>query len=299
VAPVAEEPGEPAAPAPEPEPAPPPTTAPNPTAEAQLPPGEQKEFPEHAASLVAVAEEEFKGFSDTELQLLFMFGPFRLTDKASAGAPIFTFQHFSTFKYGSNFFFLDVEGQAANPNWHFWDEKSGLYFEYAPSLSLTRMGLLSLPKDFVLSDISPTGQLNLGYAPGSFPVNRVWLGGLILSWKVPGFVTFDTQFLARGEKTYDVSWQFTLVWYAPFKIGGVSFEARGFLDFWRTIKDEDVPGTEDKWVLLTQPQFVVKLGPVYVGAELDIRHDFPRKEFFTGKSNSWDIRLGPMLLFDF
>jgi hypothetical protein len=254
-----------------------------------------------AAGLIAVPEtpEEFKGFSDTELQLLFMFGPFKLTDKASAGAPIFTFQHFSTFKYGSNFFFLDVEGQSANPNWHFWDEKSGLYFEYAPSLSLTRLGLFELPKGFVLSDISPTAQLNLGYTPGSFPINRVWLGGLILSWSVPGFVTFDTQLLARAEKTYDVSWQLTIVWYAPFKIGDVQLEARGFLDFWRTRKDNDSPGTEDKWVLLTQPQFVVKAGPIFLGVELDIRHDFPRKDFFTGKSNTWDIRLGPMILFDF
>jgi hypothetical protein len=269
---------------------------PGPSSEAVDPANPQ--LPEKPVASLVSEPEEFHGFSDTELQLLFMFGPFKLTDKASAGAPIFTFQHFSTFKYGSNFFFLDIEGQPANPNWHFWDKNSGLYFEYAPSLSLHRLGLLPLPKDFVLSDISPTGQLNLGYAPGGFPVNRVWLGGLIFSWKIPGFVTFDTQFLARGESTYDLSWQLTLVWYAPFKIGGVSFEARGFLDFWRT-KKNDEPGTEDKWVLLTQPQFLVKVGPLSIGTELDIRHDFPRKEFFAGKSNTWDIRLGPMILFDF
>ncbi len=91
-------------------------------------------------------EPEFQGFSDTELQALFMFGPQRLVDDGSIGAPILTFQHFSTFRWGSNFFFLDVEGQRANPNWHFWDEKFGLYFEYAPELSLTKIGLFTLPQ---------------------------------------------------------------------------------------------------------------------------------------------------------
>jgi hypothetical protein len=52
-------------------------------------------------------------------------------------------------------------------------------------------------------------------------------------------------------------------------------------------------------VLLAQPQFVVKAGPLFLGVELDIRHDFPRRDFYAGKSNTWDIRLGPMILFDF
>lgn len=54
-------------------------------------------------------------------------------------------------------------------------------------------------------------------------------------------------------------------------------------------------------VVLAQPQIVVQVGPVYLGAEFDIRHDFPRKDFFTaqGKTNTWDIRLGPMAMFNF
>ena len=237
-------------------------------------------------------------FSDTELQVLFMFGPQRLNDRASSGAPILTFNHFSTNSWGSNFFFLDVESQPASPNWHFLDEQFGLYFEYAPTLSLTKLGLLSLPQDGLLADVQVTGQLNLGYAPGGFPVNRVWLSGLVVDWNI-GFATFETQFLVRKERTYDTSWQLTIVWFQPFSIGGLSGEFRGFFDMWRGTENEDEPGTEDKLVVLTQPQVIFKVGPVYLGAEFDIRHDFPRKDFFEEDESTWDIRLGPMLVFNF
>jgi hypothetical protein len=246
-------------------------------------------------------EPEFQGFSDTELQALFMFGPQRLNDDAAAGAPILTFQHFSTFRWGSNFFFLDVEGQGANPNWHFWDEKFGLYFEYAPTLSLTKLGLFTLPEGIILRDLAPTVQLNLGYTPGGFEINQVWLGGLAVNWNLPGLAVFETQFLARKENQYGTTWQVTIAWLAPFSIGPVPLEFRGFFDIWQTSADSDEPGTEDKLVVLTQPQIVVQVGPVYLGAEFDIRHDFPRKDFYTSQdmSNTWDIRLGPMAMFNF
>jgi hypothetical protein len=246
-------------------------------------------------------EPEFQGFSDTELQVLFMFGPQRLNDSAAKGAPILTFQHFSTYRWGSNFFFLDVEGQGANPNWHFWDEKFGLYFEYAPTLSLTKLGLFTLPESIVLRDIALTAQLNLGYAPMGFEISQVWLGGVALNWNIPAFAVFETQFLGRKEHRYDATWQVTIAWLAPFDLGGVPIEFRGFLDVWHTSANPDEPGTEDKLVVLTQPQVVVKVGPVYLGAEFDIRHDFPVKAMYTGqgKSNTWDIRLGPMAMFNF
>lgn len=247
-------------------------------------------------------EPEFQGFSDTELQVLFMFGPQRLNDSGAKGAPILTFQHFSTYRWGYNFFFLDVESRGANPNWHFFDEKFGLYFEYAPTLSLTKLGLFTLPEDIVLRDLALTGQLNLGVTPGGpFEINQVWLGGLVVNWNIPGFAMFESHFLGRKERQYGLTWQLTFAWLVPFSIGPVPAEIRGFFDIWHTSKNDDEPGTEDKLVVLTQPQIVVKLGPVYVGAEFDIRHDFPRKDFYTsqGMSNTWDIRLGPMAMFNF
>jgi hypothetical protein len=241
----------------------------------------------------SAAPPAFQPFSDTEFQLLGMFGPARVVDDASDGAFILTFQHFSTWEYGYNYFFLDVESQ---PPWHFFDERFGMYFEYSPTLSLNRLGLIPLPSDGIINDLSLTMQLNLGYAVGGFEISRVFLEGLVLNWGVPGFPVFETHFLARQERNYGVTWQFTFVWLMPFSFG----EFRGFADIWQTRENEDEPGTEDKLVLLSQPQLLFNLANhLQLGAELELRHDFPGKFAYAGESSTWDFRVGPMLLFNF
>jgi hypothetical protein len=241
----------------------------------------------------SAAPPKFQGFSDTELQVLGMFGPARLVDSPTDGAFILTFQHFSTWELGYNFFFLDVEGQR---NWHPYDEKFGLYFEYSPTLSFNKLGITSFTNDDIINDLSLTLQLNLGYAVGGFEINRVFLEGLVLNWSVPGAPVFETHFLARQEHNYDVTWQFTFVWLVPFSAG----EFRGFMDIWQTRENSDSPGTEDKLVLLSQPQLLFNIGShLQLGAELELRHDFPGKFLYTGESSTWDFRVGPMLLFNF
>ena len=249
------------------------------------------------ASPPADSPPQFQGFSDTELQVLGMFGPARAPndaiDSASDGAFILTFQHFSTWELGYNFFFLDVESQ---PSWHFYDEAFGLYFEYAPTLSLNKLGITSLTNDDIINDLSLTVQLNLGYAPGGIEVNSVFLEGLVLNWNVPGWPVFETHFLARQQHTYGLTWQFTFAWLMPFSFG----EFRGFMDIWQTRENEDEPFTEDKLVLLTQPQLIFQLGKhFYAGAELEIRHDFPGKFLYRPDQSTWDFRVGPMLVFNF
>jgi len=241
----------------------------------------------------SAAPPAFQAFSDTELQLLGMFGPARLVDDPTDGAFILTFQHFSTWELGYNYFFLDVESQ---PPWHFYDEAFGLYFEYSPTLSLNKLGLTSLTSDDIINDLSLTVQLNLGYAPGGFEINRVFLEGVVLNWSVPGAPVFETHFLAREEHNYGVTWQFTFVWLVPFSIG----EFRGFMDIWQTRQNDDEPGTEDKLTLLTQPQLLFNLGKQFqAGVELELRHDFPSKALYANESSTWDFRVGPMLLFNF
>lgn len=241
----------------------------------------------------SAAPPEFQAFSDTELQLLGMFGPARLVDDATDGAFILTFQHFSTWELGYNFFFLDVESQ---PPWHFLDEGFGMYFEYAPTLSFNKLGITSLTSDDIINDLSLTVQLNLGYTVGGFEINRVFLEGLVLNWSVPGAPVFETHFLARQEHNYGVTWQFTFAWLVPFSFG----EFRGFLDVWQTRQDEDEPGTEDKLTLLSQPQLLFNLGKHFqVGAELELRHDFPATFLYAEESSTWDFRVGPMAMFNF
>ena len=241
----------------------------------------------------AEAPPAFQSFSDTELQLLGMFGPARLVDDATDGAFILTFQHFSTWELGYNFFFLDIESQ---PPWHFYDERFGLYFEYAPTLSLNKLGLTALTSDDIINDLSLTLQLDLGYAVGGFEINRVFLEGVVLNWSVPGAPVFETHFLARQEHHYGVTWQFTFAWLVPLSFG----EFRGFLDIWQTRQDDAEAGTEDKLVVLSQPQLLLNLGKHFqAGAELELRHDFPGKFAYANKTSTWDFRVGPMLLFNF
>lgn len=249
------------------------------------------------ASPPAETPPRFQAFSDTELQVLGMFGPARApndaNDEASDGAFILTFQHFSTWELGYNFFFLDVESQ---PPWHFYDENFGMYFEYAPTLSLNKLGLTSLEPDDIINDISLTLQLNLGYTVGGFEINRVFLGGIVLNWGVPGSPVFETHFLARQEHNYNLTWQLTFVWLMPFSFG----EFRGFMDIWQTRENEDNPGTEDKLVLLAQPQLIFRLvDHLYAGAEFELRHDFPGKFLYDEGQSTWDFRVGPMVMFNF
>jgi len=219
--------------------------------------------------------------------------PILLGHRATDGAFILTFQHFSTWELGYNFFFLDIESQ---PPWHFYDERFGLYFEYAPTLSLNKLGLTALTSDDIINDLSLTLQLDLGYAVGGFEINRVFLEGVVLNWSVPGAPVFETHFLARQEHHYGVTWQFTFAWLVPLSFG----EFRGFLDIWQTRQDDAEAGTEDKLVVLSQPQLLLNLGKHFqAGAELELRHDFPGKFAYANKTSTWDFRVGPMLLFNF
>lgn len=131
---------------------------------------------------------------------------------------------------------------------------------------------------------------------GGFEINRVFLGGVVLNWSVPGAPVFETHLLARQEHDYGLTWQFTFAWLVPFSIG----EFRGFFDLWQTRQDDDTPGTEDKLTILSQPQLLFNLGGHFqAGVELELRHDFPSKALYAGESSTWDLRVGPMLMKNF
>jgi hypothetical protein len=206
---------------------------------------------------------------------------------------VITFQHFSTWKYGSNFFFLDLSG---GDHLDFFRREVGLYLEYAPVISLQKLAGLSLGTGQPLSDIGPTAQINTGRTPKGFEINRVFLEGVDLAWKVPGFVAFDTQLLARQEKDYGSSWQLTWVYEAPFTLGSTRWRFRGFLDLWRR-RGVASRGTRSSTVLLAQPQLLVDLGTrrLQLGVELEPSHAFPLVEVHPG----WGLAVSPMLRWEF
>lgn len=207
---------------------------------------------------------------------------------------VLTLQHFSLWKYGTNFFFLDVadQGGLADP----FEERPGLYLEYAPVLSLGGLGVLQ-PGGGVLRDVGVTAQLNVGWTSGdpSFPIDRVFLEGVELVWTVPGFAVFNTQLLARQEQGHDPSWQVTWVYALPFAAGPADGVLTGFLDVWRRSPEQ---GDDDYTVLLAQPQLLFDLASPELGAsflqlgvELEPSRNFPLRAVNDG----WNVAVSPML----
>jgi hypothetical protein len=224
--------------------------------------------------------------STTEAQLLATFNEPGTHDPYW----VITLQHFSTWAYGSNFFFLDLTD---SPDLDFYADQPGLYLEYAPVLSLGALGVLSPGEGAVLRDVGVTAQINAGWTSGGFPIDRVYLEGVELAWSVPGFAAFNTQLLARQEHGYDPSWQFTWVYAPPFVIGPADGVVSGFLDVWRRDGEE----VEGSTVVLAQPQVLFTLGSpepgesfLQLGAELEPSRDFP-----TPLNEGWNLAVSPML----
>lgn len=202
-----------------------------------------------------------------------------------------TLEHFSTWRYGSNFFFVDVTGA---PDLDFFSEQPGIYAEYAPVVSLGSMGLHARGP---LRDVGVTAQLNAGWTPGGHPIDRTFLEGVSLSWSVPGFRVFETQALARQERGSDASWQMTWVYNLPLTAAGKRGTIKGFLDLWR----RERPGREAVTIVLAQPQFLLDIGgtpeapAIQVGVELEPSRNFPAPELSSG----WNIAFSPMARFVF
>jgi hypothetical protein len=199
-----------------------------------------------------------------------------------------TLQHFSTWRYGSNFFFADVSG---GPDLEVADTNLGVYLEYAPVLSLQRLG--AFPGSGPLRDIGPTVQVNGGWTPSGLQIDRVFLEGVELAWSVPGFVVFNTQLLARQERGYHGSWQATWVYDLPVRLGPARGQLSGFMDVWRR-----TDGGEASTVMLAQPQLLVTLGSpdpgesfLQVGVEVEPSHDFPAREVRPG----WNVAVSPVV----
>ncbi len=227
-----------------------------------------------------VAEEE-RYFSYTELQV------HADLDREPIKSDIWTLtlEHTSEWKYGDNYFFLDIEGKPDSKA-----EADTLYFEYAPRFSLDNIfGSKMLPGTF-LGELYATIQYN---DSGHELTNAVWLYGISLDFT--GHTNFgfsNLHFLVREEKTQAISYQLTLAWGQPFYVGDWAFAFSGFLDLW-----ED----NHRRILLTEPQLRMSLSNLFgrdnflsnasIGTELEISKDF------FGKGYGWEVN--PTLFFVF
>ena len=210
----------------------------------------------------AQAAEDY--FSMTELQLHLD------ADRKPLDSDIWTatFEHFSEWRYGDNFFFLDAEGEpdlSASPD--------TLYFEYAPRLSLNRMFDRQTASGGILGETYLAAQYN--GSDRSF-INQVWLYGASVDFAGrPHYGFSNLSLYVRREETQDTAWQVTLAWGQPFHLGNWRLVFQGFLDYW-----ENDAGT----VLLTEPQLRIPLSnflsadnvlaKASIGTEIEISRDF-------------------------
>ena len=157
-------------------------------------------------------------WSTTNVQLLHGEG-YELGDNSMT---ILTVEHANGWKYGDNFFFLDVSNPAS--------QGTGYYAEFSPRLSLGKIS----GKDMsfgIVKDVLVAGTLEMGEDL------RAYLLGIGLALDLPKFAFADINFYYReSERDWlveqtDAGAQVTIDWLLPFQIGGQKMAFEGFVDY--------------------------------------------------------------------
>ncbi len=163
---------------------------------------------------------------------------------------IVTLEHANGWKYGDNFFFVDI----TNPDRDGENTGTEFYGEISPRLSFSKISGRDLSFGIV-QDFLITTTVEIGDAGSGF---HNYLYGLAVDLKLPGFAFFQVNWYVRNEVTAgtDLGQQVTLVWLVPFSIGPVDFAFEGFLDY---AYGNDP--SEDN--LLTAPRLLVDVGKFF------------------------------------
>jgi nucleoside-specific outer membrane channel protein Tsx len=174
-------------------------------------------------------------------------------DKAS----IITLEHADGWKYGDNFFFVDItnpdrQGDTADFAGANAKSTGEYYAELSPRLSFGKI----LGKDLSIgpfSDFLFTSTLEIPqFSSGS---EQTYLYGLAADLKMPQFAFFQINLYLRDNQAAALGdgYQVTLAWGIPFDIGATKFSFEGFFDYaW------DQKGLADN--IISAPRFLVDLG---------------------------------------
>ena len=162
-----------------------------------------------------------------------------------------TLEHFSTWKYGANFFFVDMtKANYGNNGFAGKRDSNKVYAEWAPRLSLSAMTGNNLSFSFI-NDVHLAGQLNRGE---DFNAELAGVGAML---DVPSFNFVEFNVYARDDNFNDKTSQLTVAWNATYNIGfPLVFE--GFVDYF---------GVDDGSTVIFQPRLL--LDSKYFRKELD------------------------------
>ncbi len=205
---------------------------------------------------------EAQNFATTEIALLYgdkSFGDgfhlgkngFGETSRLTA-----TVEHFSTWAYGDNFFFVDIFKDFDGPG---TGRDTDFYGEIWEHLSFTKITGISFGDNFIIRDINLGGGINVG--------NDVLIGaiGPRIDFNLPWFDFFTVGVYAYDNwedpfnRDLDTTYQVTIVWQAPIiRNDRINLWTQGFVDF---IGDQGPVKSQIVW----QPQVRLDLGQALGG----------------------------------
>ena len=188
-----------------------------------------------------------------------------------------TVEMFKPDKWGSTFFFIDMNYDADNGK-----TVSLAYWEIARALAIGKS-----PFAAHVEFNGGFGQFNATPFNGAYSINNAWLGGLEYSKNNSDFtrgITFQALYKYIRDKN-DASFQLTTVWYLHMLNKKLTFS--GFADFWRedntfsTREGNTLTETKTKYVFLTEPQIWFNFTEnISIGSEIEISSNFGGNEGF-------------------
>lgn len=181
-----------------------------------------------------------------------------------AGVFTTTVEMFKPDKYGSTFFFVDMnygERGVKGVSLAYWEIARSLKFWDGP----------------LAAHVEYNGGQGLGKGFG-FPINDAWLLGADYVWNNSNFTKgFTLSAMYKYIQGFGTpSFQLTGVWYMHLMDGKFTFS--GFADFWKETKYFN--GVQNKLVFLAEPQIWYNINKnLSVGGEVEISKGFVTKNF--------------------
>jgi hypothetical protein len=184
-----------------------------------------------------------------------------------------TVEMFKPDKWGSTFFFIDMNYDADNGK-----TISLAYWEIARAINVGKS-----PFAAHIEYNGGFGQYYTDPGYGAYSINDAWLAGVEYSINNADFtrgITFQALYKYIKDKS-DASFQVTAVWYVHMLNKKLTFN--GFADFWgeKNSFTEGETTTETDFVFLTEPQIWYNFTEnISVGSEIEISSNFSGNKGF-------------------
>ena len=205
-------------------------------------------------SLTALQPTTAAEWSNTEFHV--QYGNLTIPDFAGGGKAkhlIYTLQHASGWKYGDNFFFVDVI-DSRDPGFQDFD----MYGEFYPNFSLGKI----TGNEVGAGPIKDVG-LQMGFNWAADAKVKKYLPGVSLTLDFPKFAFARFSIAAYldasegasagGAPKEDDTFLLDFSWIYPFKIGEASFSVEGHVEY-AGERTNEFGDTVEAWIL-GQPQF--------------------------------------------